>query len=102
MTNNGKLNKKINTKKFNSELTITIKNGSINKKGGKIMRLDRVKLILLIAEKDLTLTKLSELSGVSRQTLSCVKQGKRCALETANKIARALNVDVREIAEVKK
>lgn len=66
------------------------------------MRLDRVKLILLIAEKDLTLTKLSELSGVSRQTLSCVKQGKRCTLETANKIARALNVDVREIAEVKK
>lgn len=66
------------------------------------MRLDRVKLIMFIAEKDLTLAKLSEMSGVSRQTLSYVKSGKRCTLETADKIARALNVDVQEIAEVKK
>lgn len=102
MINNEKLKTKINTGEFNFELTKTIFNGIINKKGGKTMRLDRVKLIMLIAEKDLTLTKLSKMSGVSRQTLSCIKQGKRCTLETADKIARALDVNVQEIAEVKK
>lgn len=71
-------------------------------KGGEKMRIDRIKFAVLLAEKDLTLTRLSDISGVSRQTLSCVKQGKRCTSETADKIARAFNVDVQEIMEVKK
>lgn len=64
------------------------------------MRIDRIKFVALIAKKDLTLTELAKISGLSRQTLSCVKQGKRCSSETANKIAKALCADVREIMEV--
>lgn len=64
------------------------------------MRIDRIKFVALIAKKDLTLTELARNSGLSRQTLSCVKQGKRCSPETANKIAKALCTDVREIMEV--
>ncbi len=64
------------------------------------MRIDRIKFIMIITSKDLTLSKLAEMSNLSRQTLSCIKQGKRCNQKTANKIAKALGIDVREIMEV--
>lgn len=64
------------------------------------MRIDRIKFSIIILTKDLTLSELAQVSGVSRQTLSCIKQGKRCSKETANKIAKALKIDIREIVEV--
>lgn len=63
------------------------------------MRIDRIKFTILITTKDLTLSNLAKMSGVSRQTLSYIKQGKRCSVETAKKIADALNVDVTELID---
>lgn len=66
----------------------------------KNMRIDRVKMIALMAERDMTICRLSELSGISRLTISQVKSGKSCAPTTATAIAKALNVAIEEI-EVK-
>lgn len=63
------------------------------------MRVDRIKLITLMAKKDITLLKLSKLAGVSRATVTAVKSGKSCAAATAGQIAKALGVDVEEIIE---
>ncbi len=63
------------------------------------MRIDRVKFIGKITKKGITLKKLSELSNVSRQTLSYIKQGKSCTDEVGKKIAKALNCDVKELLE---
>jgi putative transcriptional regulator len=58
-----------------------------------------MKLKSLMAEKLMTATALGELSGVSRQTISCVLNGKSCGLMTAAKIAQAFNVPLETIAE---
>lgn len=63
------------------------------------MRIDRIKFCAITVKKDLTFVRLSEISGVSKQTLSYIKQGKRCSEKTALKIAKALNVDIHEILE---
>lgn len=63
------------------------------------MRIDRVKFVAEITKRDLTLKALADLSGVSRQTLSYVKQGKRCKDEIGQAIANALKVDITEIIE---
>lgn len=63
------------------------------------MRIDRVRFCAQLARKDWTLKKLSEVSGVSRQTLSYIKQGKSCTDEIGNRIIKALDVDVTELIE---
>lgn len=63
------------------------------------MRIDRIKFVTLLAKKDLTLVKLSAESGVSRQTLSYIKQGKSCTALVGNAIAQVLNVDVKDLLE---
>lgn len=63
------------------------------------MRIDRVKFITELAKKDYTIRKLSEVSGVSAQTLSYIKNGKGCSEKTALAIASALNVDINKIKE---
>lgn len=63
------------------------------------MRIDRFKMTVELMKKDFTLKKLSELSGVSRQTVIAVKNGKSCSEETAVKIAKALGVAVQDIIE---
>ena len=64
------------------------------------MRIDRIKFYSLLMKSDLTLTDLSGLTGITRQTLSAIKQGKRCSRKTAEKIADALRIDITELAEV--
>ena len=66
------------------------------------MRIDRVKLIAEMARRDVTSTRLAEVAGVSRVTVSALRCGKTCTAETAGKIARALGVDVTEIMEAVK
>ena len=61
------------------------------------MRIDRYKLLVEMAKKDLTTFNLAELAGVSRGTVSSIRSGKACSIQTAGKIARALGVDVTEI-----
>ncbi|MCD7950570.1 MAG: helix-turn-helix transcriptional regulator [Erysipelotrichaceae bacterium] len=61
------------------------------------MRLNRVKFITELAKQDMTLVKLSTLTGISRVTLSNIKCGKSCKDEHAKSIAKALNCKVEDL-----
>lgn len=52
-----------------------------------------------LAKRDLNQTKLAELAGVSRATISYIRGGKSCSDEVANKIAAALQVDLKKLVE---
>lgn len=58
------------------------------------MRIDRVKFAAALARADLTVKQVSELSGVSRVTVSGVKSGKSCSKSTAEKLSRVLGRDI--------
>lgn len=63
------------------------------------MRIDRKKLAHLLIDKDITIKQLAEKVGVSRQTISNIKQGKRCMDVIGYRIADVLGVDVTDILE---
>lgn len=63
------------------------------------MRINRIKLALLMFEKEMTTTDLSKKCGVSRQTLCYVRNGKSCSVATGRKIANALGVEVTDLLE---
>lgn len=63
------------------------------------MRLDRVKLIAEMARKDVTAGALAAACGTSRSTISGIRQGRSCSTDTAEKIAKALNVSIDELLE---
>ena len=63
------------------------------------MRIDRVKFISELARRDMTVKHLTELSGVSRPTISSVRGGKSCHPDTAAKLAKALGINVTELLE---
>ena len=63
------------------------------------MRLKKNMLKHIMVDRDLKLRQLQEISGVSKQTLSAVSNGKSCSFETAEKLAKALNLDVMELIE---
>lgn len=63
------------------------------------MRINRSKMLILLADTQISQTRLAALSGVSRQTLSYIMNGKACRPAIAGKIAKALGVDVTEIIE---
>lgn len=60
------------------------------------MRIDRVKLAAEMARSDLNVKRLSELSGLSRATVTGVKSGKSCSKSTADKLASVLGRDILE------
>ncbi|MGI5852606.1 MAG: helix-turn-helix domain-containing protein [Caldicoprobacterales bacterium] len=64
------------------------------------MRIDRKKLAVKMIDKDLNVIQLSELSGLSRATISNVRCGKSCSKETVRKIAKALEVEIEDLIEV--
>lgn len=64
------------------------------------MRVDRYKLGHILVDKDLTASQLAKRAGLSRATISCIKGGKSCLYETAEKIANILGVEVKDIREV--
>ncbi|MDO5345339.1 MAG: helix-turn-helix transcriptional regulator [Lachnospiraceae bacterium] len=66
------------------------------------MRINRIRLVTELTKQDLTQTKLSELSGVSRATINFIKNGKSCSESTAGKIAKALNVPVEQLIDLDK
>ena len=61
------------------------------------MRIDRVKFAAELARADLKVNGLAERSGVSRVTITAVKNGKSCSPATAEKLAAGLGVDVSAI-----
>lgn len=63
------------------------------------MKIKTMAFRCIIAERGLTPTSLAELAGLSRNTVSCVINGKTCSFSTAAKLAKALNVSLEEIAE---
>lgn len=56
------------------------------------MRIDRVKLITLMAQREVSASRLSQMSGLTKATISNVRSGKTCNEKTANAIADALAV----------
>lgn len=58
------------------------------------MRIDRVKLAAEMARADLNVKRLSELSGLSRATVTGVKSGKSCSKDTADKLAAVLGHEI--------
>lgn len=63
------------------------------------MRLKKNMLKHIMVDRDLKLRQLQEISGVSKQTLSAVSNGKSCSFETAEKLAKALNLELMELIE---
>ena len=64
------------------------------------MRINRVKFVAELTRQDMTQSKLSELSGVSRATINFIKNGKSCSIQTGQKIAKALNVPVESLIDM--
>ena len=63
------------------------------------MQINKTKVLILLAKTQMNQTKLATLSGVSRQTLSYIMNGKACRPDIAGRIAKAFGVDVTEIIE---
>lgn len=63
------------------------------------MRLKNNMLKHIMVDRNLKLRQLQQLSGVSKQTLSAVSNGKSCSYETAVKLSKALNIDLMELIE---
>ncbi len=63
------------------------------------VRIDRIKFVTELERRNMTQTRLAELSGVSKATISYIKCGKSCSNEVVQKIAEALGVAVEEILE---
>lgn len=63
------------------------------------MRINRISLVAEMARKDMNIKKLTELSQVSRATITAVKSGKSCTQETAAKLAKGLGVPLETILE---
>lgn len=61
------------------------------------MKINALKVQILMGERGLTIKRLAELSGVSRQTISCILSGKGCTPQVAYKIATALEQELCEI-----
>lgn len=64
------------------------------------MKVDKMKLNLLMANSNVNFTKLAIISGVSRATLSYINNGKQCRPEVARKIADALGVSIETLIDV--
>lgn len=58
------------------------------------VRIDRVKFAAALAQADLSVKRLAEKSGISRATVTAVKNGKSCSRETADKLAAVLGRNI--------
>lgn len=63
------------------------------------MRIDRVTFAAALARADLNVKRLAEKSGVSRVTITAVKNGKSCSKDTAEKLAAVLGREIIEKEE---
>lgn len=63
------------------------------------MKINVLKMQILMGEQNMNIKKLAEKSKVSRQTISYIKSGKSCSPPVVCKIAKALGVEVYEILE---
>lgn len=63
------------------------------------MRIDRIKLVSELTKRDMTQKDLSEKVGISRATISYIKNGKSCSDEIGQKIAEVLQVPIEKLLE---
>ncbi len=63
------------------------------------MRIDRIKLITEMAKRNMTQKKLAELAGISRVSVSAIKNGKSCSNDIGIKIAEALHMPIEKLLE---
>ena len=63
------------------------------------MRIDRKKLVWAMMDRGTNVKELAEKSGVSKQTISNVKNGKSCIDAVGKAIANALGVEVTDLLE---
>lgn len=63
------------------------------------MRIDRTRFVVAMLKRDCTTVQLADKTGLSRGTVSAVKNGKRCSDKTGNLIAKALGVAVEDLME---
>lgn len=61
------------------------------------MKLDTIKITLILAEQGLTKTDLAEKCGISRQNISTIMRRGTCAIPTGGKLAKGLGVSIRDI-----
>lgn len=64
------------------------------------MKIDVVKMQILLGENGWNNKTLAQKSNVSRQTLSCINAGKTCSPAVACKLAQAFGVNVQEILKI--
>jgi len=63
------------------------------------MRLCRIRLVTELAKRNMTSQALARITGVSKATISSVKNGRSCSPDTAAKIANALNMSIGDLKE---
>lgn len=63
------------------------------------MRLNQLKVRLLMAKLEISQSTLALRAGISRQTMSAVMNGRNCRPELLGKISKALDVEPEEIIE---
>ncbi len=63
------------------------------------MRLNRIRLITAMAERNMRQYALADKIGVSRATVNGVCCGRSCRDDTAQKIADAIGIDLKELVE---
>lgn len=63
------------------------------------MKVNKQRLIILMAEKQLSVNELAKLAGITRGTLSAVKAGKTCYVKTIKALADALGVSFEDLCE---
>lgn len=61
------------------------------------MKICTQRIEVLMLEKGLTLTALSERSGISRQSLSTIRQRQTCQIATAAKLCKGLDCEIHDI-----
>lgn len=61
------------------------------------MKVNESNLLIAMARKGINFIQLAEKSGISKTTISYIKNGKNCKPDVAGKIAKALEVDPEEI-----
>lgn len=63
------------------------------------MRIDRVKLKVELAKREMRQSELARLSGVSKGTITGIANGRSCSVATAEKLADALKMPLEKLIE---
>lgn len=61
--------------------------------------IDKMKFKILLIKKEITQVEVAGISGISRTTINSIASGKTCSLETGQKIADALKIDLKDILQ---